>query len=136
MVLREVLSGLPMSVLFPFAIAFLPNMHIRRFHSTFRGRLKVTSNGWRRYGLPGGENYYKMRSLSETNTFCILVIRQDLRFSCFVKHIFTSISNASQDKKTLSSDKLIRTLFCPVLLYLTNRFLHFLRYMFVIENVA
>ena len=29
MVLREVLSGLPMSVLFPFAIAFLPNMHIR-----------------------------------------------------------------------------------------------------------
>ena len=76
MVLREVLSGLPMSVLFPFAIAFLPilNMHIRKFHSTFRGRLKVTSNGWRRYGFPGGENHYKMRSLSETNTFCIFVI--------------------------------------------------------------
>ena len=74
MVLREVLSGLPMSVLFPSAIAFLPNMHITRFHSTFRGRIKVTSNGWRRYGLPGGENHYKMRSLSETNTFCIFVI--------------------------------------------------------------
>ena len=73
MVLREVLSGLPMSVLFPFAIAFLPNIHIR-FHSTFRGRLKVTSNGWRRYGLSGGENHYKMKSLSETNTFCIFVI--------------------------------------------------------------
>ena len=69
MVIREVLSGLPLFVLFPFAIAFLPNMQIRRFHSTFKGRLKVTSNGWRRYGLPGGENHYKMRSLSETNTF-------------------------------------------------------------------
>ena len=74
MVLREVLSGLPMSVLFPFAIAFLPNMHIRRFHSTFRSRLKVTSDGWRRYDLPGEENHYKMRSLSETSTFCIFVI--------------------------------------------------------------
>ena len=74
MVLWEVLSGLPMSVLFPFAIAFLQNMLITRFHSTFRGRLKVTSNGWKRYGLPGGETHYKMRSLSETNTFCILVI--------------------------------------------------------------
>ena len=73
MVLREVLSGLPMSVLFPFAIAF-PNMNMKRFHSTFRDRLKVTSIGWRRYGLPGGENHYKMRSLSETNTFCIFVI--------------------------------------------------------------
>ena len=74
MVLWEVLSGLPISVLFPFAIAFLPNMRIRRFHSTCRGRLKVTSNGWRRCGLPGGENHYKMRSLSETNTFCIFII--------------------------------------------------------------
>ena len=60
MVLREVFSGLPMSVLFSFAIAFLSNMHIRRFHSTFIGRLNVASNGWRRYGLPGGENHYKM----------------------------------------------------------------------------
>ena len=40
MVLREVLSGLPMSALFPFAIAFLPNIAYQEVPLHFQRPIK------------------------------------------------------------------------------------------------